>query len=296
MTEYRLNAFPIKKWYNTFVNLNPLTKESSLMKRREFLTASGLGIAALSTLPTASAQVRRARRDSARQFIELRKYTVKDADKRAKLVAILDKALIPALNRQGLKPVGVLIPKESETKFAQNVFVVIPHQTMDSFVNVNAKLVADSVYRKDAAPIFETTSKNPVYTDCETWLLQCFPTIPSLETPELGANRVYQMRQYRSFNIDRNDAKMKMFYQGGELPLFRKVGMNPIFFGNIVAGSRMPAFWYMIGFASEEAQGKAWNAFGSHPDWAAIKDLPEYADTATEIDNIVLLPSPGSQF
>jgi hypothetical protein len=266
------------------------------MKRREFLTAGGLGIAALATTPTTSAQALRARRNSARQFIELRKYTVKDADKRTKLVAILDQALIPALNRQGLKPVGVLVPKESETKFAQNVFVVIPHRTMNTFVNVNDKLLADRIYRKDAAPIFETTSKDPVYTDCETCLLQCFPTIPSLETPQLGVNRVYQMRLYRSFNIDRNDAKMKMFYQGGELPLFRKVGMNPIFFGNIVAGSRMPAFWYMIGFASEEAQAKGWQAFGAHPDWAAIKDLPEYADTATEIDNIMLSPSPGSQF
>jgi hypothetical protein len=165
-----------------------------------------------------------------------------------------------------------------------------------TFVNVNAKLVSDRVYRKDAAPIFETTSKDPVYTDCESNLLQCFPTIPSLETPRLGPDRIYQLRLYRSFNIDRNDAKMKMFYQGGELPLFRKVGMNPIFFGDIIAGPRIPAFWYMIGFASEEEQAEAWKKFVAHPEWAAMKDLPEYADTATEIDNVMLRPSPGSQF
>jgi hypothetical protein len=270
------------------------------MKRREFLTASGVGLTALTTTTTATAQpqTRRFRRNSAQQFIEVRKYTVKNADKRAKLIEILDNALIPALNRQGLKPVGVLIPKAAgaEEKYALNVFVIVPHKTTETFVNVNAKLVADGEYRKAAAPIFETTSKDPVYADCETFLLQCFPTIPALETPTLGPDRVYQMRLYRSFNIDRNDAKMKMFYQGGELPLFREVEMNPIFFGNILAGTRMPAFIYMIGFASSAKQEEAWKSFVAHPKWAAMKDLPEYRDTATEIENIVLSPSSGSQF
>jgi hypothetical protein len=270
------------------------------MKRRQFLSVGSAGLATLVAATTATAQIRSSRRERnlERQFIEVRKYTVKDADKRAQLIDILDNALIPALNRQGLKPVGVLIPKAAgaEAKYALNVFVVVPHKTMETFVNVNTRLVADGAYRKAAAPIFETTSKDPVYTDCETFLLHCLPTIPTLETPSLGPDRVYQMRLYRSFNIDRNDAKMKMFYQGGELPLFREVEMNPIFFGDILAGTRLPAFLYMIGFASPAKQDAAWKAFVGHPKWAAIKDLPEYKDTATEIDNIMLLPSPGSQF
>ena len=280
----------------------PSNKKVILMKRRDFLTVGGAGLAMSVAATTATAQMRsfqsRRERNTARQFIEVRKYTVKDADKRAQLIGILDNALIPALNRQGLKPVGVLIPKAAgnEAKYALNVFVIVPHKTTETFVNVNARLVTDDVYRKAAAPIFETTSKDPVYTDCETFFLHCLPTIPTLETPSLGPDRVYQMRLYRSFNIDRNDAKMKMFYQGGELPLFREVEMNPIFFGDILAGTRMPAFIYMIGFASSAKQDAAWKAFGAHPKWSAIKDLPEYADTATEIDNIMLTPSPGSQF
>ena len=263
------------------------------MKRREFLTASSAGIAALATTTTVMAQ-----KQQKAEYIELRKYTVQDADKRTQLVKILEEALIPALNRQGLKPVGVLIPDataEKELKFALNVFVVIPHKTTETFVNVNTQLVADMDYRKAAAPIFDTNSKNPVYTDCETFLLQGFPTMPGLETPELGSGRVYQLRLYRSFNIERNAAKIKMFDVGGELPLFREVGMNPIFFGNIVAGSRMPAFWYMLGFASPEKRDEAWKTFIPHPKWQAIKNLPEYADTATEVDNIMLTPSSGSQ-
>ena len=275
------------------------------MKRRDFLVTGTAGLATLTTATTVLGQQRapgllnrRANRSAQQEFIEVRKYTVKDADKLAQLVVLLDKALVPALNRQGLKPVGVFTPfpqDEKQKKFDRNVFVVAPHKTTESFVSVNAKLLADSVYRKDAAPIFETTSKDPVYTDCETYLLQGFPTMPGVEVPSLGPDRVFQLRLYRSFNIERNEAKIHMFDKGGELPLFREVGLNPIFFGNILAGTRMPAFLYMIGCPSLENHGETWQTFVKHPKWLAIKDLPEYKDTATEIDAIILKPSPGSQ-
>ena len=275
------------------------------MKRRDFLTAGSAGLAVLTTAATASAQNRerlsaRLRQTPAtltipKQFIEVRKYAVKDAEKRAKLVEVLDQALIPALNRQGIKPVGVLVPIPSATKYANNVFVVFPHKTAESFVNVAAKLLADTAYMKDAAPIFETTSKDPVYTDCETYFLQGFPTMPTIEVPDLGPNRVFEWRFYRSFNIERNAAKIRMFDVGGELPLFREVGMNPIFFGDVIAGNWLPALMYMIGFSSMEAHAEAWKAFGAHPKWQAMRGLPEYADTATEIVNAIMTPSPGSQ-
>jgi len=261
------------------------------MKRRDFLAAGSAGLAALTT----ATAVRAADEPAKQEYIEVRKYTVKDADKRMQFVEILDKALIPALGRQGLQPVGVFVPLEKEEKYALNVFVVIPHQTMRTVINTNSKLLADADYRKDAAPIFETTSKNPVYTDCETWLLRGFPTAPTVEVPALGADRVFQLRLYRSFNIERNAAKIRMFDKGGELPLFREVGLNPIFFGNILAGTRMPAFLYMIGCPSLEKHDEVWKTFVAHPKWKAMKDLPEYKDTATDIDYVILRPSPGSQ-
>jgi len=272
------------------------------MKRREFLAASGAGLATLTAATTASAQTRerllgRSRAAGPREFVEVRRYIVKDATKQKLLVDIFDKALIPALNRQGIKPVGVFVPVRSskEDKYLMNVFVVIPHKTATTFVTANSKLLADSVYRRDAAPIFETTSKDPVYLDCETRFLYNIPTMPALEVPSLGPNRVFEWRLYRSFNIERNAAKIKMFDQGGELPLFREVGLNPIFFGDVLAGTMSPALEYMIGFTSMENHAEVWKAFVDHPKWAAMKDLPEYKDTATEIDNVIMTPSAGSQ-
>ena len=271
------------------------------MKRRDFLTASGTGLAALTTTATFAADDPRnrlpllRRRTLEKEFIEVRKYTVKDIEKRTQLIGILDQALIPALNRQGLKPVGVFIPVEKEEKYALNVFVAIPHKTSATFINVNTKLLTDNKYRKDAASIFETDSKNPVYTDCETFFLKNFDTVPILETPKLGPDRVFELRLYRSFNIERNAAKIKMFDQGGEVPLFREVGLNPIFFGDVIAGKRQPSLIYMIGCPSLEKHAEAWKTFINHPKWQKLKNDPEYADTATEIERVVLIPSAGSQ-
>jgi hypothetical protein len=261
------------------------------MKLREFLAAGSAGVAALATCSTALA----AEVPAKKEYIEVRKYTVKNAEKHAQFVGLCDNALIPALNRQNLKPVGVFVPLEGDEKYALNVFVVIPHPSSESFINANMRLLADDTYRKDAAPIFETTSKNPVYTDCVTYFLNTFPTTPVLETPPLGANRVFQLRLYRSFNIERHAAKVKMFDQGGEIPLFREVEMNPIFFGDVVAGNRMPCLMYMIGCPSLEKHTEVWRTFGRHPKWREISSKPEYADTATEIDAVILKPSAGSQ-
>lgn len=273
-----------------FLNEHPFTM-TILMQRRDFLTSSGAGVAALAAATTVFA----ADVSAKKEYIEVRKYTVKDTDKRTQLIELCDKALIPALNRQNLKPVGIFIPLEGDEKHALNLFVVIPHSSPESFIKTNMLLLEDETYRKDAAPIFETTSKNPVYTDCVTYFLNTFPSIPVLETPNLGADRVFQLRLYRSFNVERHAAKIKMFDQGGELPLFREVEMNPIFFGDVVAGNRMPCLMYMIGCPSLEKHTEVWRTFGRHPKWREISSNPEYADTATEIDAVILRPSAGSQ-
>jgi hypothetical protein len=86
-----------------------------------------------------------------------------------------------------------------------------------------------------------------------------------------------------------------MFEHGGELALFREIGLNPIFFGEVVAGKRMPCMMYMVGSSSLEKHREAWRTFGSHPTWRELRNDPEYKDTATDNENVVVTPSPGSQ-
>ena len=261
------------------------------MKRREFLaTAGAVGLTTAALHSTHAAEAA-----SKREYIELRTYTVRDNRKKAQLIAALDKALIPALNAQGIKPVGVFSRREEEDNFGQNVFVIFPHKTLESAATVSAKLLADETFMKNGGAFFEGTSKDPLYTTYESALMYGFEKCPSIETPVTGKDRLFQIRYYRSWNIDKNAKKVHMFDHGGELSLFRKVGMHPVFFGDMVFGKLLPNLTYMLGFENDDARKAAWKAFLETPEWAAMKDLPLYADTATEIVNIFLRPSPGSQ-
>jgi len=254
------------------------------------VTAGAVGLT-VAALPSTSA----AEAASKREFIELRTYTVKDDDKKAKLIAALDSALIPALNAQGIKPVGVFCARDDEKDFQQNVFVLFAHKSPESAAMVATKLLADEKFMKGGAAFFEGSSKDPLYVTYESTLLHGFEKCPTIETPVSGKDRLFQIRYYRSWNIDKNAKKVHMFDEGGELPLFRKTGMHPIFFGDTVFGKMMPNLTYMLGFETDAAKDAAWKAFVDSPEWQEIKGNPMYADTATEIVNIFLKPSPGSQ-
>jgi hypothetical protein len=76
---------------------------------------------------------------------------------------------------------------------------------------------------------------------------------------------------------------------------FRKVGMDPVFFGQTLAGTRMPNLTYMLGFDDKESLETAWQAFLKHPERAALKKDPTYQDTVSRIYNNNLRPIEGSQ-
>ncbi len=267
------------------------------MKRRDFLAVAGAGCVAASTV--GMTQAAQQRRNVRKKFVELRTYTVANPEKKEQLIGILDKALIPALNRQGIKPIGVFWTNkdinEGKDEFALAVFVVIPHNTETSFLNCTPRLLADKQYLKDAAPLFEAPMSDPVYQAYESSLMVGFNNCPGVEAPALGADRVAQLRYYKSYNLERNAAKIHMFDVGGELPLFRKSKMHPIFFGDTIFGDKMPNMTYMLCFENEDARKLAWKTFVESPEWSEIKANERYKDTANTITNVLLKPSPGSQ-
>ena len=86
-----------------------------------------------------------------------------------------------------------------------------------------------------------------------------------------------------------------MFETGGELALFRRVGLQVVFMGRDVAGAGLPSLTYMLVFADAAAREKAWAAFRDHPEWVKMRDDPRYADTVSRIDSVLLRPTEYSQ-
>ncbi|MHC4665252.1 MAG: NIPSNAP family protein, partial [Planctomycetota bacterium] len=98
------------------------------MKRREFLAVAGLaGIGTLS-------QVSRSENGSdksQREYYELRKYSLKSAEKQKLLLHYLSAAAIPALNRIGIVPVGVFKMVEGDSL---DLYVLLVHNSLESVV------------------------------------------------------------------------------------------------------------------------------------------------------------------
>jgi hypothetical protein len=57
-------------------------------------------------------------------------------------------------------------------------------------------------------------------------------------------SRVFELRTYKSHN-DRAGAKKIEMFEKGEFPIFRRVGLNWVFFGKDVVGNTLPSLTYL---------------------------------------------------
>jgi len=270
------------------------------MKRRDFFAASAAaGIAAGSLGKVTFGQDDLGEK----QVIELRTYTCADADQKAALLKMLEAAAVPAWNRLGIKPVGVLVEDAELNEggknldpelLARQVFVLMPHPSPTSVATANRAMLDDATYM---AALEELAPAPPaaLYDSYESAVFIGFDECPTVEVPTTADTRVLQLRIYEACNEERGAKKVKMFNEGGELATFRETGMNPVFFGERITGGLMPNLTYMLGFDDMDAKNEAWAAFMAHPHWQKIKSDPEYANTVSRITNIMLRPAGGSQ-
>jgi hypothetical protein len=88
-----------------------------------------------------------------------------------------------------------------------------------------------------------------------------------------------------------------VFGELGELAIFRRTGLRPVFFGNNLIGDRLPSFTYMLTFDDMAAREKNWAAFIDDPEWKTLRAKPGYTDAeiVSNITPIVLRPTAYSQ-
>ena len=260
------------------------------MRRRELIgTACLAGAGALAAM----GETARAAEGGAggRELLELRIYKAENAEVRARLDKFLAEAAIPAWNRTGMKPVGAMALKDGSSS---DVYVVMTHKTAECFITAQSRLWADAEYQK-AAAFFDPPKAAPMYTRIETNLLLAFENAPTFQPQgDMKPDRIFQLRIYESYCEERARLKLDMF-NSAELPIFKKTGLTWVFFGQSLAGTKMPNLTYMLGFPDEAAQKAAWDAFGKTEEWNKLKNDPKYKDTVSNITNLILKPTAYSQ-
>lgn len=263
------------------------------MRRREFI-ASSLAAGALSFHPVRSEAMPTA--GAGQEFIEWIKYNQLIGPKKQKLMDFFKAALIPAYNRAGIKNVGVFTVRYGPNN--PSVYLLVPHPTLESVITTPNKLLEDAEFLKAGAAVLDTPIADPAFYRIESSLMLAFSHMPKVEPASnmlSNNNRVYEMRIYESHNHQMAKRKIHMFNEGGEIAIFRKTGLQPVFFGETVIGPLMPNLTYMVVFESMEARDKNWEVFRKDPDWIKLRDNTFYSDTVSNITDIILSPAPFSQ-
>jgi hypothetical protein len=267
--------------------------------RRALLTSSlALSAAAASSAGRAAAAPPR------RQYYELRAYRLKPGAATTVLDGYFEKALLPALDRRGIKSVGVFteleVNKAEQTSVAKPdtpVWVLIPHATLDSFVTVSAELNADPAVQKAGADYLQVPKAAPAYERIDSWLLLAFKGHPALTLPDFSKKRlptrVFEMRDYESHSELKALAKIAMFNEG-EIEVMRDLGLSPVMFGQAVAGPNLPHLRYITSGPDLATHLGGWKKFGSDPRWMKMKTLPQYADVTSKNTARFLTPRPYS--
>jgi hypothetical protein len=210
----------------------------------------------------------------------------------------LQNAAIPALNRAGFKPVGVF-----ETILgpaSPGVFVLTPFSSFDAFLGMEDALERDQEFTRAAEPYLNATAGDPVYVRQELSLLRAFPNVPRLETPAATATkspRIFELRTYESPSELTHRSKVEMFVRMGEVDIFRRVGLTPVFFARTIIGARMPNLTYMLVHDNMAAREKSWDTFRNDPAWKKLAATPGYADAEilSNITTWLLRPAAYSQ-
>ncbi|MBN1845704.1 MAG: NIPSNAP family protein [Sedimentisphaerales bacterium] len=260
------------------------------MRRRDFLTAACAAGAA--PLTSCLLHGQSAGGATQRDYYELRRYQLDTEKQKEGLDLFLQRAMIPALNRIQIAPVGVFYPQDK----LGPAHVLLRHRSLESFARGTERLLADSEFLAAGADFLQAAASDPAYKRIECSLLAAFAGMPQLETPIRSEGRILQLRIYESPSVLTGQKKIEMFNRA-EIAIFRTCGLHPVFFGESIAGDRMPNLTYMLVFKDDQERQANWRTFVNHPEWKQISSLPEYADKKIlcGITNLFLRPASCSQ-
>ena len=228
-----------------------------------------------------------------REYYELVVYNQVSTAKLRILDDYLSAALLPAYERRGIGPVGVFRPVYGG--LSASTFVLVPHPDGSSALESRERLFADPAFLERAASFLRAPIADPAYVRMESSIMRAFAEIPRLELPDdRDDGRLFELRIYESHCMTAHRKKIAMFNEGGEIGIFRRVGLRPMMFGATLFGARMPNLAYILAFRDMAHRDAAWEDFKADPQWVKLRDDPQYADTVSSITDLILRPTPYS--
>ncbi len=232
-----------------------------------------------------------------RSIIELSYYKLRNSadNQRQRLSQFVERSYVPAFRRAGGNTLGVF----ANSIGADGPFLLLVSQypSLAGYEQIRGKLLADGEFSK-ALDAFNA-QPGLGYERGERMLLRAFESIPQIQPPPVDSKRgghIFEVRMYESNNLSTLRRKINMF-NTAEIGVFKRLGMRPVFFGEMLVGPKMPNLVYMLAFDDLAAREKAWTAFGGDPEWKKLRETPGWSDAeiVSNITNFIVTPLPFSE-
>jgi NIPSNAP len=258
------------------------------MQRRSFLGAlTGCGVIS-NMLPAATPKG---------WILELRHYAMRNSPdgQMQRTSEFIEKYALPAGKRAGEGTSGVFANMIGSD--GPYLLLVSSYPSLAAMEEIQAKSSEDKEFTQALAAYYARAGLG--YHRVKVSLLRGIESMPKIEPPPIEAGkapRVFELRTYESNNSATLARKVQMFEKGGELGIFRRLGIRPVFFGTAIAGDNLPQLTYMVCYDDLGSRDKAWQAFGADPEWQKLRSQPGLADAeiVSNITNTILRPLPFS--
>lgn len=234
----------------------------------------------------------------AREFYQLSVYHIKDKAQESRLDKFLSTAYLPALHRNGIKNVGVFKTLNIDTASDKKVYVFIPFKSLAEFLKISKLLETDKEIGTKGADYLNAAYNDAPYVRIETILMEAFSQAPLMKKPSFDtpkSERIYELRSYESATEKLYRNKVAMFDKE-EVEIFERIGSKPVFYGEVIAGSRMPNLIYLTTYRKMASRTEQWKKFSDDPRWKRVSALPEYQHNVSKNDTKFLVPTDYSDF
>jgi hypothetical protein len=228
------------------------------------------------------------------EYYEIRIYQLSNADQEKRMDAYLKDALVPALHRAGINKIGVFKAVGNDTATVKKIYLLIPYKSLSDLDALDSKLEKDNSYETAGADYINTAHDNPTFTRFSKIILKAFSGHPTLTEPKLTGprnERVYELRSYEGATEKLYRKKVDMFVKGNEIAIFDDLKFNPVFYGEVLAGTAMPNLMYLTTFDNQQSRDEHWKAFNEHPQWKKLAADKQYANTVSHSDMTFLFPT-----
>jgi hypothetical protein len=207
-----------------------------------------------------------------RAFLELRYFRMRSGPQVDRTTAYLRDVWLPEMQKAGAGPVGIF----------------------SSLIGPQSPTILTVVGREPLAVISDTDF-DADYIRMESSILKSFRTVPQIEAPTASEHRVFELRTYESANDRTLSRKIQMF-DDGEISIFRRCGIIPVFFGRTIIGRDQPNLTYMVTFDDLAARERAWRTFAADPEWQKLRATPGLTDAeiVSNVTSSVYRPLPFS--